>query len=303
MAKISKHWKAAIAVSTLILAVGCSTASSAPFHMYSSPLLEGEMNPPRSTGDGDGQQMSPGVEPRQVYVYQKWHPDGVGASTQPSMPTTTNGDTPPPTPDTAVYATYDSAASTDGHSTGTDAEDLAETESIPTPSDDFDLAEVAAQFIHTTLSINDIEFGDAAAESIAVLYRECRSQGETFDARRPAIGDLIFFHNTYDANKDGRNNDWYTLVGIVEDIRPDGTVQFLAYRGNGIETLHFNRQHSDRRRDAQHRPLNSKLRAKTSDDPAYTQYLAGQLFAGYCNILGDRKELILMDEWSPTMNL
>ncbi len=318
MFKISHFWKTAIAASTIIFAVGCTSASSsAPFHMYSSPLLEGEMETPRTSSTGSDSTSSPGVQPRQVYVYQRWHPDGdAAAPVRRQLDNARPGGRQGPPLDTVdassepVLANYDGNQPSGAGRTVDDSGGEADggSSSVQRSSTDHekvdgDPAALAAEFIHTILAVNDIEFDDKAAKNIPQLYRQCRTDGEAFHSNQPSIGDLVFFHNTYDANEDGRNNDWYTLVGIIENIATDGTIEFLAYRGDGIETLYLHPDELNRAEGSGGRTINSELRTRSSDDPPFTQYLAGQLFAGYCNILGDRSQLILMDEWAPGMEL
>lgn len=295
---------AAVAASTLLIAAGCSTTGPAPFHMYSSPLLEGEMEP-GDTGTTDDPDARAGVEPRQVYAYQRWHSDAVtSARTATARDNGQRGgfDT-VHAPDEPVLANYEPNPSGEG-GTGADGSapsDHSRTGKDNSISDGVSYGDPAdsAGYIYDTLTVNGIEFDDDAASSIPRLYRNCRTEGETFQTGEPNIGDLVFFHNTFDANDDGRNNDWYTLVGIIERISSDGTVTFLAYTGSTVETLKMNLDQLDRHHRRGGEVVNSRLRDETPDDPPYTQYLAGQLFAGYCDVLGEQAELILIDRWTP----
>lgn len=270
------------------------------------------MDTPRSD-DADDHGARPGVEPRTAYVYQRWHrgtaSDHGGSSNQYA----TNGNHSPPLdtvepPAQPVLANYDLDTdagvvqpAVDGRaesSTGGDSS-THEPAAPPLPADeaDTDPATLAARYMYEVLRVNGVDFDDDAATSIPTMYRECRSQGDIFQSEPPNIGDLVFFHNTYDANDDGRNNNWYTQVGIIQDIATDGTVEFLTIFNGDVQPLRMNLDQIEDQTDATGRTINSQLRAESSDDPPYTQYLAGQLFASYCDILGDRRELILIDEW------
>ena len=285
---------------TCVVAAGCSTnGSAAPFHMYSSPLLEGEMDSPRMETNGS----RPGVEPRTVYVYRRWHPESSPRSTPSATQYASNGGHSAPL-DTVQPSSQPVLANYDVSSAGSAPVPAVDGSTRPGPAPeavvtDGEPSTLSAQYMYTVLHVNGVEFDDEALTSVPAMYRECRSQGEIFQSSQPNIGDLVFFHNTYDANDDGRNNDWYTQVGIIQDIATDGTVEFLAHFEGKVQTLRMNMERIDRTEDATGRTINSKLRHQSSDDPPYTQYLAGQLFAGYCNILGDRRQLILVDEWAP----
>lgn len=309
-------WKVLIMATGLAFAAGCSTTSSAPFHMYSSPLLEGELAPmqpaaPRGVDDGG----SPGVQSRQVYAYHHRQP----VQEAPSQPTRQiRPGQPAPRFDTVepssqpVLANYRSSEST-GAGRVVDDEGSSTESSSNQPRlsgsqesvefDEEDRASLSAAYLYTVLALNEVEFDDDTSESVTELYRSCRTDGDVYHSNRPNIGDLIFFHNTYDANQDGRNNDWYTMVGMVEAVHSYGTIDFLAYHEGRVQRLQLNLEEVDSQMTSQNRTANSLLRAETPEDAPFTQYLAGQLFAGFCNILGDRQELVIVDNWTPEMNL
>ncbi len=97
--------------------------------------------------------------------------------------------------------------------------------------------------------------------------------------RRPRPGDLAFFHDTYDRNRDGRRDDRFTHVALVEAV--DGPRVTLIHRGShGIARFRMNLA---RRHD---RAENDPVRKRTAADAPGTRTLAGELFAGYASALG-----------------
>ena len=94
-------------------------------------------------------------------------------------------------------------------------------------------------------------------------------------------GDLVFFHNTYDANKDGQVNDRWTHVGIVEKVRRDGTVIFISRVSRGIKRYRMNVSSFNQHRVGTGPVLNDFLRRKRWNDPDTTHYLSGELFAAF----------------------
>jgi hypothetical protein len=94
----------------------------------------------------------------------------------------------------------------------------------------------------------------------------------------PRPGDLVFWHDTYDRDRDGRRDDRFTHVGIVESVER-GTVTFIHRGSQAVVrgTMTPGRPHE--RSDGE-RELNSYLRAKRRAQPG-TPLLAGELFAGY----------------------
>lgn len=156
-------------------------------------------------------------------------------------------------------------------------------------------------YVTGTMRANRVTLPEEATSSFAGLYKHCREEGEVFRDGSPAPGDIVFFHNTADANDDGRNNDWYTHGAVVVTV--DGkSVQMLGYRGGDVRNISMNRTEASTHTSGSE-VINSQLRPVRSSDPPYTQYLAGQLFAGYCSLLGDRTNAVIMENWKPGMQV
>ena len=100
-------------------------------------------------------------------------------------------------------------------------------------------------------------------------------------------GDLVFFHNTWDFNRDDRFNDPLTHVGVVEGVERDGTVVFVSRVAGGIERYRMNLRMPDTHRTSDGRVLNDFMRRKEFRDPEATQYLTGQLFAAFGTLLNE----------------
>lgn len=94
-------------------------------------------------------------------------------------------------------------------------------------------------------------------------------------------GDLVFFHNTWDFNRDGLPNDPLTHVGVVEKVDLNGTVVFISSVSAGIKRYRMNLQYPDKHKAADGRILNDFLRRKHLGDSEGTYYLAGRLFAAF----------------------
>jgi hypothetical protein len=109
-----------------------------------------------------------------------------------------------------------------------------------------------------------------------------RSQSEAIflDARpvrRPQPGDLAVFHDTYDRNRDGKWNDRFTHIAVVEAV--DWPRVTLLHRGGtGVARLKMNLEAPADRAE------NSILR-KRERGRARGRDLAGQLFAGFGTVL------------------
>ena len=154
--------------------------------------------------------------------------------------------------------------------------------------------EYAAGYVVAVYAANDVPLGNAAAGSIADLYRKAQQTGTIYHSSRPAVGDLVFFHNTFDRNADGRQNDWYSHVGIVESVDEQGTISLLSYLGGKVGRTYMNLE-SPAVGDRSGKTLNTRMKA----DSTGSEFLAGKLFAGFASLLGNRTEVVVLDEWQP----
>jgi hypothetical protein len=114
---------------------------------------------------------------------------------------------------------------------------------------------------------------------VVVPLRPARSRSESLflasrRVRTPRPGDLVFFHDTYDRNRDGRANDPYTHVAVVESVAGDGVL--LVHRGSrGVERVRMDlARPSDR-------AFNDPVRQLRRSERRSLRVLAGDLFAGY----------------------
>ncbi len=97
---------------------------------------------------------------------------------------------------------------------------------------------------------------------------------------RALPGDLAFFHDTYDRNRDGELGDPFSHVAIVEHADAHGRVTLIHFGGHGVARIVL-----DVTRPSVHRDgdlvVNDYLRVRHPNDPPGTHYLAGELLAGF----------------------
>jgi hypothetical protein len=117
---------------------------------------------------------------------------------------------------------------------------------------------------------------------VAAALRAMEAYGVVFGGGEwPAPGDLVFWHDTYDRNRNGRADDRFTHVGVVEYV-VDGTVVFVHRGGRAVARGAMN---PDRPREASAGGvvLNSAIRARNARLDG-VPVLAGALFAAYGRI-------------------
>jgi hypothetical protein len=120
----------------------------------------------------------------------------------------------------------------------------------------------------------------AERSGVAAALRTFEAYGVVFGGggEWPAPGDLVFWRDTYDRNRNGRADDGLTHVGIVEYV-VDGTVVFLHRGGKAVARGAMT---PDRPTEAKANGVvvNSPIRAR-NPRLAGVPALAGALFAGY----------------------
>ena len=117
---------------------------------------------------------------------------------------------------------------------------------------------------------------------VTAIFRFATKHGHIFEGGRPVPGDLVFFKETYDRNRDGRNNDGLTHVGLVDDVEADGTVVIIHRVARGVVRYRMNLGHPDDALSTDGRRWNDWLR---SPSVGARPQLTGQLFAGYATLL------------------
>jgi hypothetical protein len=262
-------------------ASGCASQRQAPFHVYQSPLLAAQSETPRAP-DREFDPARPGdyslgervVAQNDDSRWEEKKPTrGSGGAKPTTQPPRSKRDLP--------------ALSIGGR--GKKGSSSAE-------STDFDPRR-AAEYLWRTFEVNGVAPPASARHSIPALWEHCKAMEKTHQ-NSPLPGDAVFFHNAYDANADGRNNDWYSHVGVVAAVDEYGTAEVLSWKGGTVRTLKINTAHPDETEHAGE-VINSRLRTPTADDAPFTQYHTGQLFAGWCTLLDGKKDVIVMDAWAP----
>jgi hypothetical protein len=96
--------------------------------------------------------------------------------------------------------------------------------------------------------------------------------------QHPLPGDLVFFDNTWDENRNGHIDDPLSHVGVVEKILDDGTVVFVQQVSGLVVRSRLNLSHPHDVVDERGRTRNHWLRSAIGDRPAQT---TGELFVAF----------------------
>lgn len=128
-----------------------------------------------------------------------------------------------------------------------------------------------ARAVYEPAGVDLMTDGVPGDNGVTAIHRVAQRVGAIrTDAPQP--GDLVFFRETYDRNRDGLRNDGLTHIAVVESVGENGEVVFIHRGARGVERSRMNvmeplsRQHNDILRVA-----SKKERAK----------LTGELFVDF----------------------
>ncbi|MEW5850558.1 MAG: CHAP domain-containing protein [Myxococcota bacterium] len=136
--------------------------------------------------------------------------------------------------------------------------------------------------VHAAYLVSGLDVTGGRAPSAQALYEYARVRGLLHRQTRPRPGDVVFFHDTYDRNGDGKLNDPLTHVALVERVEDDGTVVIIHRAGGSVLRQRMNLLHPNARTDPKTgRTWNHLLRRARPGAPART---TAELFAGFATL-------------------
>lgn len=138
------------------------------------------------------------------------------------------------------------------------------------------------QALYEPLGVNLLAAGEPGDNGVTAMWRFAARHGRIFEGGRPLPGDLVFFKETYDLNRDGRPNDGLTHIGVVEDVEADGTVLVIHRVARGVVRYRMNLGAPTQLRTADGKRLNDWLRTEA---PGSKPRLTAELFAGFATLL------------------
>lgn len=116
---------------------------------------------------------------------------------------------------------------------------------------------------------------------ISLLYEQAKVLGVFHRDLYPLPGDVVFFDNSYDKNRNGVRDDPNTHVAVVEKVDDDGTITMvhLGGRGKPVTRKLMNVRYPDQTRSPDGKVWNSHLRSTRDRDGGPT--LTSQLWTGF----------------------
>lgn len=124
-----------------------------------------------------------------------------------------------------------------------------------------------------------LEGAEPGDNGVSAMFRTAQRRDALVEGP-PEPGDLIFFRETYDRNRDGRFNDGLTHVGVVEAVGDDGTITYVHRASAGVTRAKVNLREAARHATSDGTVINDWLRPRSRLSPAV---LGAELFAGFAS--------------------
>lgn len=137
--------------------------------------------------------------------------------------------------------------------------------------------------IYASVGLSLVGAAQHGDNGVTALYRFAQARGRIYSSGAPAPGDLVFFRDTYDQNRDGVLDDGLTHVALVESVSEDGTVAIIHRVRRGVMRYRMNLAHPQTHTDPRSGSvLNDYLRGSTG---ANKPVLTAQLFVAFASLL------------------
>ncbi len=140
---------------------------------------------------------------------------------------------------------------------------------------------VSAIFYAADIDLQKMYLPFSGATGVKRLFQLMEANTTLNSSRLPAVGDLIFWDDTYDHNNDGIfGNDPLTHVGVVTKVEDDGTVHYVhQHILYGVIVERMNLYKPGERYDSSGKEINSPMHARSGSNMRNgLPYLSGELW-------------------------
>ncbi len=130
-------------------------------------------------------------------------------------------------------------------------------------------------------------FGEDAG-GVEIIFETYKDAGWSDGDRLPRAGDLIFFNNSYDKNRNGKWDDPLTHVSLVTGVEEDGTVVYVHHVSRGVQRYRMNLDQKGVFKAGSKR-MNDFLRRRPRRDKDQKKYLSDALFFSFVDVIGSKR--------------
>lgn len=123
---------------------------------------------------------------------------------------------------------------------------------------------------------------------VSSLYDGLAERKFVYSAQTSSPGDMIFFDNTYDVNRNGIWDDPLSHIGIISGTGRHKTLFYIHFGNKGVEERRINlvypNTHAFRQKDGKLYIINSYLRRNRGEGYEKKEYVASSFYRAFAHI-------------------
>lgn len=138
------------------------------------------------------------------------------------------------------------------------------------------------RYVYYSAGVDIFQVYGSGRGGVSSFYNGIEKRGWVYNEFPPKLGDLIFFDNTYDANRNRKWDDELTHIGIVSGFGKHGTIFYIHYASGKVKedriNLNYPNTHAFRQKDGKLYVINSHLRINRGEGYSKKEYLSSSFF-------------------------
>jgi hypothetical protein len=123
---------------------------------------------------------------------------------------------------------------------------------------------------------------------VSSLYDGLKKYDFIYDTRVPRPGDILFFDNTYDINRNKIWDDPLSHIAIVSKIGRHNTIYYVHFGQSGVEegriNLFYPNTHAFKQKDGSLYIVNSFLRRDRGEGYSKKEYISASFYRAFVHI-------------------
>ncbi len=131
-------------------------------------------------------------------------------------------------------------------------------------------------------------YGGNGRGGVSLLYNGLARYGFTYKSKQANPGDLVFFDNTYDVNRNGKWDDPLSHIGIITGAGEYNTLHYIHFANHGVAedelNLYYPNTHAFRQPNGNLFVINSYLRVNRGEGYAKKDYVAAFFYRAFAHI-------------------
>ncbi|MDK2818219.1 MAG: CHAP domain-containing protein [Spirochaetota bacterium] len=146
-------------------------------------------------------------------------------------------------------------------------------------------------FLFHAAGLNLLNLYGQGDSGVSAIWDGLNINNLLLDHKNLQAGDIVFFDNTYDKNKNGLWDDEFSHIGVVESVDENQTITYLHYGSRGVARAKMNLSYPEiysMNQSGRMVRYNDLIR-NSSKKGVNPKYLSGALYRGAARIIVSKK--------------